>query len=328
MRGYTQFRFSGGGIRARAPSLEIPADRSVNENESFVIRRGRFIMSGDVSEHLSAVCAGRFQCLDRRRRLLAADARSLCGRDIFDAKGKAFRVRLGQSKVPYGWVNLQSSQNRAPARASRRAELRRRRRTRPAARLLMWAPAGGAATLSAIWSVWGSKGSGDYGVGGGRRLYSRTGPESLGSERRSRTRCARVVVSVQDWQAASSSSSACKATTANSSRRRRRITTGGATFTPTSPDETGTTRRARRRDGRAATRSRFGVEAEWTVGQRPRAESTTIAASIQASRSTAATCRLDYRKRNKASASLVSVRALAVLRRRPQVRPQRAARTT
>jgi hypothetical protein len=34
--------------------------------------------------------------------------------DVWLDKAKTYRVRLGQSKVPYGWVNMQSSSNRAP----------------------------------------------------------------------------------------------------------------------------------------------------------------------------------------------------------------------
>jgi hypothetical protein len=111
LRGYTQFRFTQVG-EGEGPSLEVPADRSVNENESFLIRRGRFVVSGDVSNHLALYAQADFNGSTG-----AADY-SLQMRDLYadvnlDAN-KAFRIRLGQSKVPYGWVNMQSSQNRAP----------------------------------------------------------------------------------------------------------------------------------------------------------------------------------------------------------------------
>ena len=102
-REYAQFRFS-----EVAQDLEVPANESVNENEWFLIRRGRFVIAGDVSEHLAIVCAGRLQRLDR-----AADY-SLQMRNLYadvnlDAK-KAFRIRprpvegVGQHAVePEAW---------------------------------------------------------------------------------------------------------------------------------------------------------------------------------------------------------------------------------
>ncbi len=52
LRGYTQFRRQE-VTSERGAVLEIPADRSASPNESFMIRRGRFIFSGDLSDHLS-----------------------------------------------------------------------------------------------------------------------------------------------------------------------------------------------------------------------------------------------------------------------------------
>jgi len=111
LRGYTQFRFSKAGDSSSGPDVEVPADRSVNDNESFVIRRGRFVFSGDATERLAL-----YAQMDFNGSTGAADY-SLQMRDLYADialdKAKAFRVRLGQSKVPFGWVNLQSSQNRA-----------------------------------------------------------------------------------------------------------------------------------------------------------------------------------------------------------------------
>ncbi len=110
LRGYTQFRYAD-VITHEGPALEVPADRSVNEAESFVIRRGRFIFSGDAAEHVSL-----YAQMDFNGSTGAADF-SLQMRDLYgdiwlDGK-KLWRVRIGQSKVPFGFVNLQSSQNRA-----------------------------------------------------------------------------------------------------------------------------------------------------------------------------------------------------------------------
>ncbi len=190
MRGYAQFRFSE-VAQGEGPDLEVPADRSVNENESFVMRRGRFVMSGDVSEHLALYAQADFNASTG-----AADY-SLQMRDLYADvnldKEKAFRVRLGQSKVPYGWVNMQSSQNRAPferADAINSAV----EGERDYGMYLMWASPAVRQRYRDLVSL-GLKGSGDYGsVAVGSLL--RPGPESIGSERRS-ARARAMGVSVQ-----------------------------------------------------------------------------------------------------------------------------------
>lgn len=110
LRGYVQFRYSAVSDVSGAP-LNVPNDRSAADDETFLIRRGRFITSGDVSEHLFL-----YGQLDYSASPGDGDF-ALQMRDLYsdisvDAK-KEFRFRLGQSKVPYGWVNLQSSQNRS-----------------------------------------------------------------------------------------------------------------------------------------------------------------------------------------------------------------------
>ena len=111
LRGYSQFRYSDVLAQEGLP-IEVPADRSVNPNESFVLRRGRFVFSGDATERLSL-----YAQMDFNGSTGAADF-SLQMRDLYADvaldKHKAWRIRLGQSKVPYGFVNMQSSQNRAP----------------------------------------------------------------------------------------------------------------------------------------------------------------------------------------------------------------------
>jgi hypothetical protein len=110
LRGYTQFRYAD-VLSHDGPALDVPSDRSVNENESFVIRRGRFVFSGDVSDHLSL-----YSQLDFNGSTgtgdFALQMRDLYA-DVWLDKAKLWRVRVGQSKVPFGFVNMQSSQNRA-----------------------------------------------------------------------------------------------------------------------------------------------------------------------------------------------------------------------
>jgi phosphate-selective porin/polyhydroxyalkanoate synthesis regulator phasin len=79
---------------------------------NFRIRRARIIFSGQVGDHLGfyiqpdfASSAGSGQSNN------VAQLRDAYG-DIFIDKDKVHRFRVGQSKVPYGYENLQSSSNR------------------------------------------------------------------------------------------------------------------------------------------------------------------------------------------------------------------------
>jgi hypothetical protein len=82
--------------------------------------------------------------------------------DVNLDKEKAWRVRLGQSKVPFGWVNMQSSQNRAPferpdaINSAVEGE-------RDYGAYLMWASPEARRRFRDLTGL-GLKGSGDYGV--------------------------------------------------------------------------------------------------------------------------------------------------------------------
>lgn len=110
VRGYSQLRYAEVASQSGAV-LEVPADRSVNPNESFALRRGRLVFSGDVAEHLSLYAQTDFNGSPGSADF-ALQMRDLYG-DVWLDKAKTYRVRVGQSKVPFGWVNMQSSQNRA-----------------------------------------------------------------------------------------------------------------------------------------------------------------------------------------------------------------------
>jgi hypothetical protein len=159
LRGYTQFRYAD-VLTHDGPALEVPSDRSVNEAESFLIRRGRFVFSGDPADHLSL-----YAQLDFNGSTGAADF-SLQMRDLYgdiwlDGK-KLWRVRIGQSKVPFGWVNMQSSQNRAaferPDALNSAVE-----GERDLGAYLMWNTAAAKQRFRDLTGL-GLKGSGDYGV--------------------------------------------------------------------------------------------------------------------------------------------------------------------
>lgn len=110
--GYTQFRYTA-LLDEPAEDLNVPADRTVSDTESFFIRRGRFKVSGDVSKHLYLYGQLDFVGSVGGSGDFGLQARDLYGDVSFDQE-QNYRLRVGLSKVPFGWANLQSSQNRAP----------------------------------------------------------------------------------------------------------------------------------------------------------------------------------------------------------------------
>ncbi len=185
LRGYTQFRVSE-VFDHEGPALEVPNDRSVNESESFIIRRGRFVFSGDVTDRLSLYAQSDFNGSTGAADF-SVQMRDLYA-DVWLDKGKFFRVRAGQSKVPFGWVNMQSSQNRAPLErpdginSAVEGE-------RDYGATFMWTPASAKQVFRDI-TARGLKGTGDYGRRRRRTLRGAraepVGPERANACRRPR----------------------------------------------------------------------------------------------------------------------------------------------
>lgn len=111
VRGYTQFRYNQ--LFANNERLvNLQGDRSVGQNAGILIRRARLVLSGDIHPQVAMY--------------LQTDAAASAGDNLhyvqirdwyFDVAldpDKEFRFRVGQSKVPYGFENPQSSQNRLP----------------------------------------------------------------------------------------------------------------------------------------------------------------------------------------------------------------------
>lgn len=114
IRGYAQFRYNAVLSEAddSAPPQHV-GDSSVSDDQNFLIRRARVILSGDVSDHMYVYLQPDFASSipgspDANQ---FAQIRDWYG-DLYIDKDKVYRVRIGQSKVPYGWENLQSSSNR------------------------------------------------------------------------------------------------------------------------------------------------------------------------------------------------------------------------
>lgn len=260
VRGYTQFRREE-VFSARGAVLEVPADRSVNPNESFGIRRGRFVLSGDLAEHLSLYAQMDFSGSAGSGDFVL-QTRDLYG-DVWLDRQKTFRVRLGQSKVPFGWVNLQSSQNRGPL--ERPDALNSAvEGERDLGATLMWGSTTARQRFRDL-TAQGLKGSGDYGVAA-LGVYSGQGlnrPDQNADvhavARLSypfKTAAGRVIeLGVQGYLGRFVTTT-------------QPITSGGATFTPTQPAEGALDQRL------AVTAVVYpqplGVEAEWTFGEGPR----------------------------------------------------------
>lgn len=114
IRGYAQFRINGilDEDPAGAPAQHT-GDRSVGDDQNFLIRRARVILSGDVSDHMYVYLQPDFASsvpgsTDANQFTQIRDWYADCYLDI----DKVHRIRVGQSKIPYGWENLQSSSNR------------------------------------------------------------------------------------------------------------------------------------------------------------------------------------------------------------------------
>jgi hypothetical protein len=120
--GYTQLRYNVGlsGDRisrgATSPALASTGDGSIGNNQGFFLRRSRIKFSGDISDYVSL-----YLQVDLATSIpgAAANTNSLhfaqlrdVYADIFFDKGHEYRLRAGISKIPFGWENLQSSQNR------------------------------------------------------------------------------------------------------------------------------------------------------------------------------------------------------------------------
>ena len=111
IRGYTQFRYSRiPGINRNDDLRNSQGDRFLGKDNGFGIRRARLIIYGDVHERVSIYLQPDFASVINDQ-LNVAIMRDWYA-DLFITKDKTLRARVGQSKVPYGFENLQSSQNR------------------------------------------------------------------------------------------------------------------------------------------------------------------------------------------------------------------------
>ncbi|HMQ75673.1 MAG TPA: porin [Flavobacteriales bacterium] len=161
IRGYGQVRYNR-LLETNEKFTCEQCDRSIGEGGGLFIRRARVIIQGQVHPRIFiylqpdlASSSGTTQNLAQMRDWYM---------DIGLDGRNEFRVRLGQSKVPFSFENLQSSQNRLPLdRADPTDSAHANERDIGA--FLYWAPARIRERFRSLVSD-GLKGSGDYGVVG------------------------------------------------------------------------------------------------------------------------------------------------------------------
>ncbi len=108
IRGYTQFRYNH--TINNDLLINNQGDRSIGRNNEFFLRRGRVIISGQPHERVFVYVQPEFAGLVSGTEQVAT-LRDFYA-DLFLTENKEWRIRAGLSKVPFGFENMQSSQNR------------------------------------------------------------------------------------------------------------------------------------------------------------------------------------------------------------------------
>ena len=108
IRGYTQLRYTHTLNNDLLRSNQ--GDRSIAGNNEFFLRRARVIFSGQPHDRVFVYIQPEFASLISGTEQVVAlrDAYA----DLFLTENKEWRIRAGLAKVPYGFENIQSSQNR------------------------------------------------------------------------------------------------------------------------------------------------------------------------------------------------------------------------
>ncbi len=162
LRGYMQVRYNG-LLQTNENLTCEQCDRSWGGDDDFFIRRMRLIFFGQVSPRVYFYIQPDFASAQSTSSLHFGQLRDAYFDIGLDAKNE-FRFRIGQSKIPYGFENMQSSQNRLPldrADATNSAVTNER----DLGVFFYWAPEAKRKLFSKLVKD-NLKGSGDYGVVG------------------------------------------------------------------------------------------------------------------------------------------------------------------
>jgi hypothetical protein len=112
IRGYVQARYNR--LAETNPKLACEqCDKSWGENGGFFLRRVRIIFFGQISKQVYFYIQPDFASSASSTGLHFGQIRDAYF-DLGVDKKNEFRFRVGQSKVPFGFENMQSSQNRLP----------------------------------------------------------------------------------------------------------------------------------------------------------------------------------------------------------------------
>lgn len=108
IRGYTQLRYNQTLNNDLLRNYQ--GDRSISGLNEFFLRRARVIISGQPHERVFVYVQPEFAGLVNgvEQTVVMRDVYA----DLFLTDNKEWRIRAGLSKVPYGFENMQSSQNR------------------------------------------------------------------------------------------------------------------------------------------------------------------------------------------------------------------------
>ena len=160
IRGYTQVRYNR--LLETNENLGCEqCDKSWGKDGGFFIRRMRIIFFGQVSKQVYFYIQPDFASSPASDKLHFAQLRDAYF-DVGIDSDNEFRFRIGQSKVPFGFENMQSSQNRLPL--DRNDALNSAlSNERDLGVFFYWAPKSTRKLYSELVSS-GLKGSGDYGV--------------------------------------------------------------------------------------------------------------------------------------------------------------------
>jgi hypothetical protein len=165
---YTQVRYGAVTDPGEGAPPQLLGDRGIGDVDSFTLRRARLKISGDVAPHLGLYIQPDFAVAppggSDATATYFAQVRDWYG-DVYVDPDKVHRFRIGQSKIPYGFENMQSSSNRAPMDRSDPINVSVAPNERDLGILYYWTPKDKQKLFSDLQTP-RYKGSGNYGIFG------------------------------------------------------------------------------------------------------------------------------------------------------------------